>query len=425
MQISEAFLHYLWKYKLYDTKKLTTTNGLHIEVLHTGLHNRDAGPDFTNARIKINDQIWAGTIEIHQRASDWIRHEHHKDPAYNNVILHIVAQVDTETFLENGRLVPTACISFPAHLLENYKRYIKSYKQPLCADDLYLIDNFNLANWFDVLIAERFEEKTNNLKQLLEYTAGNKEEAFYIFLAAAFGGKVNSTAFELTAKSLPLTILIKHKNNAFQIEALLLGQAGLLNSKDIQDEYILNLQKEYLFLKQKYKLKNIEPHLWKYLRIRPANFPEIRLAQFALLIHKSVHLFSKILEAENIETLTRMFNLSLSGYWDTHYRIGKKSSTRTKKFGKTASRSVIINTVIPTLFLYGKEKNEPQYQEKAIQLLEQIAPENNNIIRKWQVAGISPKNAAQTQAILQLDKKYCKPKLCLDCRIGNQLITNK
>lgn len=422
MQLSEAFLHYLWKYQLFDTDKLICSDGQPVEIIQTGLHNRDAGPDFLNTKLKIGSQLWAGNVEIHIKASDWQRHGHHTDAAYNNVILHVVAEADAPTLLENGREAPTAVLKYPKQLFEKYRHYIESHKKPLCADDLHKINRFNLKNWLDVLLVERFEDKTENLKRILNYTGNHREEAFYIFLATAFGGKVNAQAFELTAKSLPLIILAKHKNSLFQTEALLLGQSGLLEASDNSDAYILDLRKEYQFLKKKYTLKSIEPYLWKYLRIRPANFPEIRLAQFARLVHKSVHLFSKILEAENTKELMQMFSAELSGYWDTHYKIGKESKKRTKKFGKAARLSVIINTVIPTLFQYGKDKDAPDFQDKAISFLEQLPPENNRIIRLWNDAGIKPENAAETQAILQLNKHYCVPKRCLDCRIGNQLI---
>ncbi len=425
MQLTEDFLHYLWKYKLYDKQSLITTAGLPVQVLNTGLHNEDAGPDFVNSRVKINNQIWAGTIEIHKKASDWQQHGHHKDPAYNNVILHIVHKEDADTTTQNNRQIPTMQLKFAPKLFENYKHYQESKKQPPCADDLSFVNKFQLQNWLDALLIERVEDKTNNIKQLLKYTNNNQEEAFYILMASAFGGKVNAMAFELMAKSLSLTILHKHQDNLFQIQALVLGQAGLLEIENPQEEYVKNLIKEYTFLKTKYKLKNIELHLWKYLRIRPANFPDIRLAQFATLIHKSSRLLSKILEINDLNDLVKVFDFQLPEYWDTHYRIDKKSTKRIKKLGQSAILSVIINTIIPTLFLYAKEKSQPEFQEKAIRILEQIPAENNKIVKAWIQAGIKPKNASQTQAILQLNKKYCTAKKCLKCRIGNQLITNK
>jgi hypothetical protein len=425
MNIPEDFLHYLWKYALYETDELLTESGENVRVMNAGQHNKDAGPDFLNAKIQIGEQIWAGNIEIHRKASDWHKHGHYKDKAYNNVILHVTTDSDAETHTESGRKLAVAELKFNPKLFNNYKEYLDSSQRPMCRNDLKLIDSFTLNNWLEVLLFERFERKTEDFRRLLNYTDNHWEEAFYIFLASAFGAKVNAAAFELTAKSLPSIILGKHKNNLFQIEALLLGQAGLLQSIQSDEDYPAALKKEYDFLRKKFKLKPVEGHLWKYLRIRPANFPDIRIAQFALLVHRSVHLFSKILEARNVKELQRMFDITLSDYWDTHYRIGKESPRRIKRFGKQAQTSVIINTLIPVLFFYGKQKALPEYQERAVEFLEALPPESNRIIRQWKEAGISAKNAAQSQALLQLHKVYCSPKRCLDCRIGNQLIINR
>lgn len=425
MKISENFLHYIWKFSLYDADQLFTPAGDAIKVLSPGRHNRDAGPDFLNAKIQIAKQVWAGNVEIHLRASDWEKHGHHADKAYNNVILHLAAENDAPIRAENGRSITAAELKFDPRLLKTYQTYLKARHKPACRDDLHRVDEFTLSRWQEVLLIERFERKTENLARLLKYTGNHWEEAFYIFLASAFGAKVNAQAFELTAKSLPSVILAKHKSSLFQLEALLLGQSGILAQARSDDEYIEKLQKEYDFLRKKFKLKPVEAHLWKYLRIRPANFPDIRLAQLAVLIYKSVHLFSKILEAPDAQSLNKMFEIEISGYWDTRYRIGKPSPKRKKSFGKTARNGVIINTVIPTLFYYGLQKKRPEYQERAMDFLEQLAPENNRIIRIWKEAGQPVKNAAESQAILQLHNAYCTPKRCLECRIGNQLIAGK
>ena len=422
MNIPEEFLHYLWKYKLFDYENVTDEESNEISVLHTGTHNYDAGPDFLNAKIKIGSQIWAGNIEIHKKASDWKKHGHHKDKGYDSVILHITAEKDTDKTIQNKRQIPTISPKFNINLLKNYQQFMQSATVPMCADDLPAIDNFTRSSWMQTLMIERFERKTTDLKRLLNYTNNNWEEAFYIFLASAFGSKVNSVAFELTAKSLASIILAKHKSQLFQIEALLFGQAGLLTDNENPDDYTIRLQKEYNFLKKKFKLKPIQTHLWKYLRIRPANFPDIRIAQFATLIYNSVHLFSKILKAETLNDIEKMFEPELDEYWDTHYSLGKKSKKRKKNFGKTARNLVIINTIIPTLFLYGKEKNLPQFMEKAGLFLEKIKPENNKIIRRWTEVGIIAKNAADSQALIQLYKEYCKKKRCLNCRFGNRII---
>jgi hypothetical protein len=425
MAIPEDFLHYLWKYALYETDELITDSGETIRVLNPGRHNKDAGPDFLNAKLKIGEQIWAGNIEIHRKASDWQKHGHYNDKAYNNVILHVTADNDAETYTESGRKLALTELIFNPKLYNNYKAYLESSERPMCRNDLKLIESFMLNNWLEALLFERFERKTEDFRRLLNYTDHHWEEAFYIFLASAFGAKLNAQAFELTAKSLPSLILGKHKNNLFQIEALLFGQAGLLHSIRPDEEYPAALKKEYDFLRKKFKLNPVEGHLWKYLRIRPANFPDVRIAQFALLIHKSVHLFAKILEAPNVQELQQMFDITLSNYWHTHYRLGKQSPRRIKRFGKQARTGVIINTLIPVLFFYGKQKALPEYQERAVEFLEALPAESNRITRQWEDAGIRAKNAAQSQALIQLHQAYCSPKRCLDCRIGNQLIINR
>ena len=423
MNIPEEFLHYLWKYKLFDTQSLIDDNENNISILQTGTHNHDAGPDFLNAKIKIGSQIRAGNVEIHKKASDWQKHGHHNDKGYDNVILHIVGEKDTEKTLQNSRKIPTVKPTFDMKLFKNYQEYMKSSVKPMCESDLHKIDNFTRSSWLQTLLTERLERKTSDLKRLLSYTNNNWEEAFYIFLASAFGSKVNAVAFELTAKSLPSIILAKHKSQLLQIEALLFGQAGLLSNNAAQDDYTERLQKEYDFLKKKFNLKHIDAHLWKYLRIRPANFPDIRLAQFAQLIYRSVHLFSKILDTEKLSEIEKMFEIESDKYWDTHYRLGKESKKRRKGFGKTAKNSVIINTIIPTLFLYGKEKDIQKYMDRAGSFPEEMKAENNNIIRRWADAGIKAKNAADSQALIQIHKEYCKKKRCLECRFGNRIIS--
>ncbi len=420
--MKEEFLHYIWKNKLFDENKLNDKDGNKITILETGLHNFDAGPDFFNAKIKIRETIWAGNIEIHLKSSFWETHKHQNDKAYDNVILQLVLEHDKEVYNTKGEQILTCELKFDNKYLENYDSLIKSENNIACKNFITKIDNFTLNSWLTNILIERIKQKTEYLKNILSFTTNNWEEAFYISLAKAFGFKVNAVPFELLAKSLPSIILAKNKNNLFQFEALLFGQVGMLNDSKTNDEYFISLKKEYEFLKNKYKLKPIEPHLWKFLRIRPINFPTVRISQFAALIHKSTHLFSKVLESKDSKSIMQLFDIKASKYWDTHYTFGKESNKKVKTFGKAASENILINTVIPIMFLYGKEKAKEDIQDKAIHFLESIKAEQNNITKKWAAIGLEVKNAYFSQSLIQLHNEYCIKKRCLDCRIGNKYL---
>lgn len=293
-----------------------------------------------------------------------------------------------------------------------------------CRNDLLNIDTFTIQNWLGKLAIERLEEKSKRIHKLLENTNNSWETAFYYQLAENFGFKLNSAPFKLLAKSLPLNYIAKHKNDLFQIEALFFGQAGFLN-EDTGDEYYLSLRKEYEYLKKKFQLKSIEKHLWKFSRSRPGNFPTIRIAQFAQLIYKSSALFSKIIETKNVADFYKLFIVKPSGYWDNHYVFNKESVIKIKIIGKSAVDIILVNTIIPFLFVYGKSKGLHDIQERAINLLENIKPEKNSIITRWDELNVKPSNAFDTQALIQLKNNYCEPKKCLNCQIGNSLISKR
>ncbi len=423
--ISEKFLHYIWKNKLFDTENKLDDEGNKIEILSTGIQNTDAGPDFFNAKIKIGNTLWAGNVEIHIKSSDWYKHNHHKNKAYNNVILHVVVENDKKTVAENTKKIPTLVLKYNPELFDRYSELSENQSSISCENFISEIDTFILNSWLSNLLIERAEQKTSYAENLFNFKKSNREEIFYILTARAFGFKVNALPFEMLAKSLPSIILAKHKNNKFQIEALLFGQAGMLSDETIEDEYYLKLKKEYTFLKAKYNLQPIKAHLWKFLRIRPSNFPTVRISQFADLIYKSSHLFSKILEAKNVSELEKMFETKAGEYWNTHYKFGKPTGEKIKKLGKSAVHSIIINTVIPSLFLYGKQKDKNEIIEKAIYFLENIKAEKNTVTKKWKNAGIIIKNAYYSQSLIQLYNEYCTKNRCLDCRIGYFYIQNK
>ncbi len=421
--MKEEFLSFLWKNRLYKSDNLQTSKGESVEVFQPGFENRDAGPDFSNAKIRIGENVWAGNVEIHVRSSDWNRHKHSEDKSYDSVILQVVAIHDCEIFRSTGHEIPTLVLTYDSKYLTDYERLAQNQQPTPCHPFLHRIDYFVIEQWKNRLLIERLEDKSKAIEDTLAQNINNWEETFYIYLAKSFGFNTNSLPFELLAKSLPQNILAKHKDKLFQIEALLFGVAGFLN-EDIEDSYYLQLQKEYKFLQAKYQLVSLELHLWKFLRLRPNNFPTIRIAQFAALINKSSKLFSKILEYENFTALEELFSIECSPYWDTHYNFGKVSDLKQKQLGDDAIRIVLINTVFVFLFTYGKVKQLPDYQDRALSFFELCAAEDNAIIKRWRKAGVKIVNAFDSQAILQLDKKYCSIKKCLACNIGSKLIMN-
>lgn len=422
--MKEEFLQFIWEHGLFNRTDLKTVDGKPVEIISTGRQNTDSGPDFFNARIRIGETVWAGNIEIHQKSSHWYQHRHDADAAYDNVILHVVELHDKSVQVKNHEL-PTLEITYPTAILENFEQLLKSERWIACEERLPEVDPFVLRFWFSSLMIERLQSKTNDILGILQQNKNNWNETFYQLLSRNFGMKTNALPFELLAKSLPLNILSKHKNDLFQIEALLFGQSGLLNETLLGDDYFLSLRKEYSYLYQKYGLSGMESHLWKFMRLRPINFPTIRIAQLAMLIHHSTALFSRILETENLDELRKLFDVSASGYWDTHYRFNKISEeNRPKTLGETAFNNLVINTIAPLLFVYGDQHMDQLMKDRALLLLEKLAPESNQIIRKWNELGIDSRSAFETQALIQLKNSYCEVKKCLHCQLGAKIITS-
>ncbi|NOX45739.1 MAG: DUF2851 family protein [Chlorobi bacterium] len=420
--MTEEFLHYIWKFKLYGLPvKLVT--GEQISILETGQHNFNSGPDFFNAKIKIGKTLWAGNVEIHIKSSDWFAHKHQNDKAYDNIILHVVYENDKNIKRKNGESIPVVEMKGVINraLFERYQVFMTAKTGIPCQTHIHEVDRFIINNWLDRLLVERLEQKATEVDERLKFNGNNWEQTLYEFMARNFGFKVNAVPFELLSQSLPLIYLGKHKNNKHQIEALLFGQAGLL-SGNCNDEYFVDLKKEYEFLKRKFSLIPIDPHLWRFMRLRPSNFPTIRIAEFADLIFKSSHLFSNILECEKFSNLLPLFDVKPSTYWDNHYTFGKESTKRKKKLGKAAIHLIAINTIIPFVFIYGRIKNEQKYIDRALKFLDQIPGESNSIVKKWEEMGMGTQTAFNTQALLQLKNSYCNKKRCLDCSIGNALL---
>lgn len=421
----EDFLHFIWKHKLFQSDSLFTDEGESVQILNPGRHNTNAGPDFFDARLRIGDTLWAGNIEIHQRASDWNKHGHQNDPVYRNTILHVVSVSDIQVFNDLGSCVPVVVIRWPKWIEDNYEMLIKSQDWIGCASLLYQVDPFRIKFFLNGIVIERLKQKIEAINKVLNETKDDWGETFYCMLARNFGLKENALPFEMVARSLPQSVLARHHDSLFQIEALLFGQAGLLGEELFGDEYYLELRNEYRFLALKYGLKPIEGHLWKFMRMHPGNFPTIRLAQFAMLIHHSKGLFSAVIEANNLVDLQQLFMVKASDYWDNHYSFNKPSVNRKKVFGDQIFSLIVINVVVPFYFLYGESQNKLFLKDRALDILEEMPAENNSAISRWAGAGIVAANALESQALLQLQRNYCEPRKCLDCTIGHKIIVHE
>lgn len=420
--MTEEFLHYLWKFRLLD-KELISASGDSITVIHPGEHNHDSGPDFFNARIRFGNTTWAGNVEIHINASDWYRHNHQMDRAYDNVILHAVFENDIPVTDINGNQIPTLSMKnrFPETILLRYKDFLKNQRWIPCEQLIPGMDCFTFCQWSPGLVLEFQVEKMKRFSDTLEKCGYDWDECFYQQLARAFGFRINSLPFELLAKSIPGKLLKKYAPNLFQLEALLFGQAGLLFNSFLED-FPKQLYCEYEFIRQKHALKPVSPGVWKFLRLRPSNFPTIRIAEFAALMHRREDLFSAILASDNLDTIRRLFMIRASDYWSTHFVFDKLSPERTRLLGNASIDLLISNFVVPFLFFYGETKKENALKEKGVSILEQLPGETNADINRWKQVGLPATNALQTQALILLKRNYCDLKKCLDCRIGNVLL---
>lgn len=418
----EDFLHFVWRMQRFNPKQLQTTTGETIEIINYGTLNDNAGPDFLHARIRIGTTLWAGHVEMHLKSSLWMAHKHQYDKAYENVILHVVLDEDQIIYHADGSRIP--CLNLrPLIAVGLAKRYLKFLHNETwipCQHQLYTVSTVARSLWLDRMLIERMEKRTAVLAVRFQNNNKDWEETFYQSLAWGFGLSVNADSFLALAQSLPLKTLLKHKDKLYQLEALLFGQAAMLY--EVEDDYPLQLQKEYSFLQKKYALQPLSPNMWRYMRMRPASFPSIRIAQFATLIHRTGQLFNKMMVAKNLKEIENAFSVQLSNYWQTHHRFDKESKKSSKTLGKSKIHLLVINIIAPFLFFYGQQKDEQFYKDKALQLLEELPAESNNIIRHWKQLGFEAKQAAQTQALLELKKNYCDRKRCLSCAIGCQIL---
>lgn len=424
MNFSEDFLHFIWQFRLFNSTRLICADGEELRVVNPGVSNKHAGPDFSGAKLIIDKTTWVGHVEIHLKSSDWLLHGHQHDRFYDAVVLHVVYQHDHPIYRTDGSIVPVLVLEglFSDQLLVNYKELLMAANHFPCEKHIGHLDSFIVNTFLSRLVVERMQEKSEEVFEKLYGNQGNWEQTFYCFIARNFGFKVNGVPFDLLTSILPQHVFLKHKDRGLQIEALLFGQAGFLE-QDFLEVYPLQLQKEYFFLKKKYRLKPMNRTLWKFLRMRPQNFPTVRLAQFAALIVKTSHLFSRVLAAHKLSDLYALFNeLPVNEYWKTHYHFDKMTKKVVVQPGRASIDNVIINSVCLFLFCYGKYTDQPDLMDRALEFLENIPAENNVVVNQYRYAGVKVDNAFTSQALLQLNKYYCNQKKCLNCAIGIKIL---
>lgn len=423
--MTEDFLHYVWKGSNFNTPTLKGLKGEIIEIIRPGEHNTDAGPDFSNALIRVNEQLWAGNVEIHVRSSDWNKHGHQNDKAYQNVILHVVYEHDKEVQLFNGKdRVPTLVIEdrFDENLYWKYERFLQSGETIPCDNQIKFVPKIHIENQLEVSLVERLAHKTKLIGDLLETNKGDWNETFYQWMCRGFGLKVNAEPMLMLARNLDQKTLLKYADDLFQIEALLFGSSGLV--VETLDDYSGKLAREFEYLQKKHSLYQMEASIWKFSRIRPMAFPTLRLAQFASLIHHSHTLFSRVMETGRIEDLRSLIHVEVSSYWQSHYRFGLAAKGSTGGIGESFVDTLVINVIVPFMFIYGSLKGEEFYKQRAMDLLDQMKPEDNKISRYYDQLGFPMETAFHSQATIQLKENYCKPKKCLNCKLGTYLMKN-
>ncbi len=428
----EQLLHYCWKHKLFPLEPITTTDGLDVEVIDPGLYNRrDSGPDFFNAKVRINGTLWVGNVEIHQKSSDWYAHGHDRDAAYNNVVLHVCGVVDTDVRTADGKPLPQMVLQVPAAVSSNYEELLKTDEYPPCYKIIPSLSRLMVHSWMSALQTERLEQKTEAIRHRVERQEGSWEAGYFMTLARNYGFGINGDAFEAWAATVPLKAVDHHRDDLFQIEAIFMGQAGLLEldmipehyQKDALNEgYFTRLRNEYLYLQHKFGLQPMDGAQWRFLRLRPQNFPHIRISQLAQLYYSRKAGLSQLLECETVEQLSALLSSYVTPYWETHYTFGSTSCKTQKHLSAASLNLLIINTAIPMLFAYGRHKSNERLCDRAFDLLEQLRAENNHITRMWQQCGLEVRTAGDSQALIQLKREYCDRKDCLRCRIGYEYL---
>jgi len=410
-----------------------TTDGTEVEVIDPGLYNRrDQGPDFFNAKVRIGGMLLVGNVEVHQRSSDWYAHHHDRDEAYNNVVLHVVGTADAEVVTASGVRLPQVVVSVPEAVQRNYQQLLATDHYPPCYSIIPSLSRIKTHAWMAALQTERLEQKTAKIRRRAEQADGSMEAAYFITLSRNFGFGINSEAFEQWAQSVPLGAIGKHRDDLFQIEAIFLGQAGLLDLEAVPeryrevaaaDDYFVRLRSEYAFLRHKFGLTPVSHTLWRFLRLRPQNFPHVRLAQLAALYCRHSTDLSLLLDCQTIADLQRLLKVDVSPYWQTHYLFGHESPASRKQLSAASIALVAINTAVPMLFAMGRHQQKEALCDRAFDLLEQLRPERNHIITMWQECGLDVATAGDSQALIQLKREYCDRRDCLRCRFGYEYLS--
>ena len=427
----EQLLHYCWKHKMWPIGGLQTTDGQEVEVIDPGLHNRNSGPDFFNAKVKINGTLWVGNVEIHDKSSDWYLHGHDHDEHYNNVVLHVVGVADRDVQMQSGYFVPQLCLTVPPSVHDNYEELLRTDAYPPCYRIIPDLTRLTIHSWMAALQTERLEQKTVAIEQRVKEAGGSWEDAYFQTMARNYGFGINGDAFEEWARHIPLQAVGKHRDDLFQIEAIFMGQAGLLELNTIpaqyqqdalNEGYFSKLRNEYQYLAHKFSLTPMDAKLWRFLRLRPQNFPHIRIAQLANLYYQRKAGLSALLDCQDMPAMAEMLRTQVTPYWETHYTFGSESFRNAKHLSPFSINLLMINTCVPMLFAYGRHSMKEELCDRAFDILEQLKAENNHIIRMWKECGLDVKSAGDSQALIQLKKEYCDKKECLRCRIGYEYL---
>ena len=427
----EQILQYVWQHRLWRNDDMTTNDGRRLRVLDPGLLNTDAGPDFFNAKVELDGRVWVGNVEIHDKSSDWYLHGHDKDAHYNNVVLHVVGVADRDVQTQEGDFVPQMVLKVPESVRENYAELLRTDAYPPCYRIIPNLTSLMVHSWMAALQTERLEQKTVAIEERAQKTGGSWEDAFFITLARNYGFGINGDAFEEWARHIPLQAVGKHRDDLFQIEAIFMGQAGLLEleaiperyQKDALNEgYFAKLRNEYQYLAHKFSLKPMDSKLWRFLRLRPQNFPHIRISQLANLYYQRKISLSALADCTDMSAMANLLQTQVTPYWETHYTFGSESVRNMKHLSPASINLLIINTGVPMLFAYGRHSMKEELCDRAFDFLEQLKAENNHIIRMWQEVGLEVKTAGDSQALIQLKREYCDKRDCLRCRIGYEYL---
>lgn len=423
----EQLLHYIWKHRILPLHELRTTDGRAVEIIDPGLHNTHSGPDFFNAKLRIDGTMWVGNVEIHERSADWFMHSHDQDPAYNNVVLHVASVIDADVVTADGSRPPQMELHVPPYVMQNYRCLLAADHYPPCRETVMQLPRLTVHSWMSALGAERLSDKCAAIEQRVRAAGGSWEQAFFATIARSFGFGVNSEAFEQWAAQLPFMQVAHHRDDPFQVEALFIGSAGLLDTSQMNerqraaataDPYFVRLRNEWEYLAHKFSLTAMPRQTWRFLRLRPQNFPYIRLSQLAQLYCSRNADLSRITTCITLAEVRQALQIAVSSYWQTHYTFGNASRSNAKHLSSASIDLLIINAVVPMLHAYGNHRKDELLMARANDLLMSLPPEDNTHIRLWQECGITADNAADSQSLIQLHTRYCERKDCLRCRFG-------